>query len=99
MFEKNGVVYATPNRRDLSVSSVRSLGGFLLLVQFSNGDIRVFDGARFLDMPAFAPLKDVDLFNDFAIDHGALTWKRGTIDVSSAWLFEMSVAYTPSLEQ
>ena len=74
--------------QSLSVTCVRPLDGYKLLVHFSTGESGVFDMEPLLDAPAFAPLKDKAEFDRVYIDFGVLTWLDGDADLAPEYVYE-----------
>lgn len=74
--------------QSLSVTCVRPLDGYKLLVRFSTGESGVFDMEPLLDAPAFAPLKDKAEFDRVYIDFGVLTWLDGDADLAPEYVYE-----------
>jgi len=56
------------------VNSVVPLEDYKLLLTFDNGERRIFDAKRLLDMKAFAPLKNKPFFNLVRIEHDTISW-------------------------
>lgn len=75
----------------LKVISVRPLDGYKLWLRFSTGETRVFDCAKLLSMPAFAPLADTNVFKNVDLDHGVPVWDGGEIDIAPETLYANSV--------
>lgn len=94
MFEMNGIVYADEPSRELEIRSARVTGDHIMLVTFSTGETRLCDFTEMYDdVPAFAPLHDEKVFEDFSIDRGILTWCNGDIDISPSYLHDHSYEY------
>ena len=91
MYVKNGVVYAGQPQQPIKVSGVRPLGGYKLWVRFSTGEAKIFDCSSLLDTPAFAPLRDEEVFRGVYIDYGVTVWKDGEIDLAPEYLYEKGV--------
>lgn len=64
----------------------------MMLITFSNGEKRVFD-ATILTGSAFEPLKDINIFNNFKIVHGVITWMNEDIDCTPEYIYEHSYVY------
>lgn len=90
MYIKDGIAYAGDIKPPLRVSGVRPLKDYKLWVRFNNGEEKVVDFSRELDFPAFAPLKDKNLFRSAYIDYGILVWDSGNIDISPEYLYKLS---------
>lgn len=92
MFEINGIVYANNFTENLRITEAKVTGQLMMLLTFSTGEKRVFD-ATILTGPAFAPLMDESVFNDFKIVHGALTWINEEIDCAPEYMYQHSYSY------
>lgn len=88
MYIKNGIAYAGEASQPLKVCGVRPLDNYLLWVRFSNGECTVFDFKKLLETPAFAPLKDKNVFQSVYLDYGVTVWNNGDIDIAPEYLFE-----------
>jgi hypothetical protein len=71
-----------------------------LLIEFEDGSIRLVNLERYLDKGIFVPLKDVDNFKKFQVNHDTDTieWYNGA-DLSPEFLYEIGkpVAQTPNV--
>lgn len=92
MFEVNGIVYANEYNNSLTIVDAKVTDYLMMLITFSNGEKRVFD-ATILTGSAFEPLEDIDIFNNFKIVHGAITWMNEEIDCAPEYMYEHSYAY------
>ncbi|MBR1584414.1 MAG: DUF2442 domain-containing protein [Clostridia bacterium] len=88
MYIKNGIAYAGKETPLLKVVSVRPMDGHKLWARFSNGEARVFDFTPKLSSPAFAPLKDEQLFRSVYLEYGVTVWNDGDIDIAPEYLYE-----------
>lgn len=92
MFETNGTVYAGGPCEQIRISDARITDHLMMLLTFSTGEKRVFD-ATVLNGPVFKPLEDASIFENFRIEHGALTWMDGEIDCAPEYMYQNSYAY------
>lgn len=92
MYIKNGIAYAGEPEVPLKVSGVRPMNDHRLWVRFNNGEAKIFDFTPLLDKPAFAPLKDTELFREVYIDFGVATWSDGDIDIAPEYLYQNGIA-------
>lgn len=92
MYISNGIAYAGEPKLPLKISGVRPLDNYRLWVRFSNGEEKIFDFTKQLDAPAFAPLKDKQLFRSVYIDYGVAVWKDGEIDIAPEYLYQHGVS-------
>ena len=51
------------------VNEATYLGGYKLRIRFDNGEIKVVDLHPHLDGPIFEPLKDLEFFQTFYVNH------------------------------
>lgn len=93
MFVKDGIAYAGEPADEMRVESARVTGELTMLVTFSTGETRVFDASYLLAQPVFEPLESAETFAQFAIDHGAVTWCGGDIDIAPESMYEHSYEY------
>ncbi|OGV75484.1 MAG: hypothetical protein A3K19_29210 [Lentisphaerae bacterium RIFOXYB12_FULL_65_16] len=56
------------------VKSVRPLPAYRLHLEFTNGEVGVFDCSRLLDVGVFQELKDVQYFNQVHVFLGSVAW-------------------------
>ncbi len=73
--------------------AAKAVNDLPMLVTFSTGETRLFDASPLLEMPVFAPLRSNEVFSGFAIDHGAVSWAGGDIDLAPETMYKMSYAY------
>ena len=50
---------------------------YLLSVMFSNGEHRYFDVKPYLEIPFFAPLKNMEQFKQVFVNDFTVEWKNG----------------------
>lgn len=89
MYEIDGIVYAGNPRAMKKIIFAEYLGGHALRVAYSTGEVVDVDFSQDFDGPAFEPLRDEAVLRNFAIEHGALTWLDGEIDVAPEYLLEV----------
>lgn len=65
----------------LDVVKVAVEPDYKLLLEFENGEMRVFDMAPYMDKKPFAALKGSPLFAKASVDYGTVVWP-GTISTS-----------------
>ena len=61
------------------VSAVEVLPGYKLLLEFRNGERRIFDMSTYLSMPAYKSIERI--FNSAHVEFGTIVWS-GDIDIS-----------------
>jgi hypothetical protein len=77
----------------LDVVKVEANVQYRLLLEFENGETRVFDMAPYLDKKPFECLRAPHLFSSAFIDYGTVVWP-GNIDISPETLYDLSVPIT-----
>ena len=92
MYINDGIVYGGEPQQPVKVEQVKVLPDMMLLIQFNNGEYRLFD-ATILEGPAFESLRDVQIFSTPVIDHGVVTWKDGEIDCAPEYMYSHSFEY------
>ena len=92
MFVYKGIVYGGEPEKGLSAAAVRVLPDHMMLITFSNGEIRLFD-ADVLQGEVFKPLADENNFKSAYVDHGVITWMDGEIDCAPEFLYQNSYEY------
>ena len=70
------------------VSSVEVLPSYKLLLEFRNGEKRIFDMSSFLNMPAYKSLKKS--INSAHVEFGTIVWAND-IDISPETLYLESI--------
>ena len=91
MYERDGIVYAGDPTPLPHVCGVRPLPGYKLWLRFRTGEERIFDCKPLLELPVFAPLSDVSVFNSVYMDYGTVVWNDGSIDIAPETLYEQGV--------
>lgn len=87
MYVIDGIAYAGEPAPAVKVCGVRPLPEYRLWVRFNTGAVKIFDFKPLLDTPAFAPLRDLNLFNQVYIDYGIPVWNDGEIDIAPEKLY------------
>lgn len=88
MYILDGIAYSGNRTPELKVSGVKPMDNYLLWVRFNNGEAKVFDFKPLLEKPAYAALKDIDVFKGVYIDYGIPVWNDGDIGISPEYLYE-----------
>lgn len=73
----------------LDVVKVETGPDYTLLLQFENGEKRVFDMAPYMDRKPFVQLKNSPLFAKASVDCGTVVWP-GNIDIAPETLYDRS---------
>ncbi|MBO5472662.1 MAG: DUF2442 domain-containing protein [Lachnospiraceae bacterium] len=89
MFVMNGIVYGGEPEMPLKVNNFKILPDKIMLIMFSNGETRLFDGTA-LKGDIFEKLNDETIFNNAELDHGVITWLGGDIDCAPEFMYENS---------
>ena len=74
----------------VDVVAVQARPDFSLLLEFDNGEKRVFDMIPYLHKKPFEPLQRPSLFALATVDYGTVVWP-GSIDISPDTLYDRSV--------
>ncbi|MBO0347776.1 DUF2442 domain-containing protein [Phormidium pseudopriestleyi FRX01] len=83
------------------IVSVKAINDRILLVKFTNQETRKYDITKLLEKPMFAPLRNIEFFNNFRIEPGGygLVW-NDEIDISEYELWQNGISVTDEeLEQ
>jgi len=78
----------------LDVISVKPLDGYLLNLEFENGELRCFDMSPYMDERPFNRLKISNLFFAAKAEFGTVVWP-GNIDIAPETLYDLSVSVKP----
>jgi len=84
------IAYAGNQEPLLKVVGIRPMDDYSLWVRFSNSAERVCSIKPFLEFPAFASLKDPEVFKSVYLDYGVPTWCDGSIDIAPESLYSES---------
>ena len=93
MYVVDGIAYAGELVSGIKVSSAKVVGSLSMLVTFSTGETRLFDATSLLSYPVFEPLSDCKVFSDYCVDHGAVCWQNGEIDIAPEKMYALSYPY------
>ncbi len=74
----------------LDVINVTVQSDFILLLEFENGEKRVFSMMAYLDQKPWSRLKSGNVFQGAFIENGTVAWP-GNIDIDPETLYELSV--------
>lgn len=81
MAENTGI-----NTEPIHIAAVKTLNDMKMILTFSNGEKRLFD-AKILTGPAFDPLKNGRIFENYKIVDGVVTWLDETIDCAPEYMY------------
>ncbi len=87
MYIIDGIAYAGNKESEIKVKSVKPLPDYKLWIRFNDNSKKIFDFKPLLDSPCYAPLKDLETFNDVYVDLGIVVWNDGEIDISPEKLY------------
>lgn len=73
MYIFNEIAYAGNQDIEIEVTSIKPLDDMMMLITFSTGERKLYDAFQLLDMPAFQPLRNPNIFYNPVIDHGVIT--------------------------
>ena len=93
MYIMDGIVYGGEPKQPIKVEQVKALSDMVLLLQFNNGEYRLFD-ATVLEGPVFEPLYNEEVFSRPVLDHGVVTWLDGDIDCATEFMYKHSYEYS-----
>lgn len=77
------------------VVKVKAIPGYLLELEFENGEHRLFDMSSIIDKKPFGRLKETNAFFAAHVDYGTVVWP-GNIDIDPETLYDRSIPI-PSL--
>ena len=73
------------------VEHVQPCADYKLILTFTNGERRLFDAGRLLDIPVFSPLKSKSFFDSVYVAYGTVQWPQD-IDYCPDTLYMNSTA-------
>ena len=79
----------------LSVTDVKALDGYQLLLKFENGEEKIFDVSPYLEIGKFQELKDEKLFKTVRVSFDSVEWNNG-LDLDPELLYQKSKAVVVS---
>ena len=75
------------------VTAAHIVRDYTLELMFNDGCRRIFDCAPLINQyKMFAPLREKEIFEQFALDGWTVSWLNGTIDIAPEHLYECGVA-------
>jgi len=93
MYIIDGNAYAGRLTDEIEIERVDALDDMILLLTFSTGEKRLYDATELLNYPAFRLLSSEEAFKTAKIEHGAVVWLDGEIDIAPETLYKNSFAY------
>ena len=79
-------------KQKLEITAARALNPRSLRLEFSNGDVRLFDSHR-LRGPMYIPLMNEEIFTKPVIKDGDLGWENLDITCGAKYIYDRSVYY------
>ena len=73
----------------LDIIKVEAKADYQLLLEFENGECRLFDMTPYLDKGVFRQLRERRLFSAAHVDYGTVVWP-GDIDMAPETLYDRS---------
>lgn len=89
----NEIAHVDEKNADLRVIDIEILENLCLLIEFSNGEKRIFDAKQLLEYPVYEKLKKEEVFNTVDVKNGVLVWDNGKLDVGVDFLYQKSEIY------
>ncbi|MBI5437756.1 MAG: DUF2442 domain-containing protein [Nitrosomonadales bacterium] len=77
----------------LDVVNVKARAGYILELEFENGEHRMFDMSPYMDKKPFNRLKASSAFYGARVDYGTVVWP-GNIDIAPETLYDCSIPLT-----
>ncbi|MDD4929744.1 MAG: DUF2442 domain-containing protein [Gallionella sp.] len=74
----------------LDVIKVAVQPGFVLFIEFDNGERRSFNMAAYIDQKPWVRLKSGNLFQGAFVENGTVVWP-GNIDIDPETLYDYSI--------
>ncbi len=68
------------------VNNVIPKENYLLILEFTNGQKKIFDMKPWLDKEIFSPLKNISIFNNVNVMYGSISW-NDEIDICPDTLY------------
>lgn len=77
------------------VKSVKPLDGYRLLLQFGNGEEKIFDVSPYLAVGKFADLRNPSIFSSVAVKFDSIEWANH-LDIDPEFLYAKSIFTKPT---
>ena len=94
MYIVNGIAYAHNEANEIEIQNIKPLPDMMMVLTFSSGEKRLFDGTKLLQYPAFKPLSDETIFMSATVEQGVVTWCNGEIDIAPEIMYRDSYEYS-----
>ena len=92
MYIIDDICYAGNNEDEIKIVDAKPLKGRMLLVTFSNKEIKLYDTHK-LDGPVFDCLNDETIFKSLKLFHGFIQWCNGEVDIAPETVYADAVKY------
>jgi len=74
----------------LDVVNVQACPDFALMLEFDNGERRLFNMVPYMDQRPWVKLKSDNMFQAVFVENGTVAWP-GNVDIDPETLYELSV--------
>ncbi len=71
----------------LTIKTCKYIDNYRLNIIFNNNESGIVDLQNEVSVEPYLILQDKEIFKDFFIDHGAICWLNGEIDMAIEYLF------------
>lgn len=94
MYVVDDIAYADDfHIEEIKVTKIKIVSDLCMLVYFSNGEKRIFDGTFLLQFPVYEKLQNFEIFKNARIENGIIAWDNGQIDISADTIYNNSFKY------
>lgn len=83
----------------LKIQECKYIDNYRLNVLFDNGSFGVANLQDEVISEPYTVLQDKNIFRSFYLDHGAICWLDGTIDMAIEYLFYLANKHKPSYQK
>jgi len=73
------------------VKNVKPLDNYKLLLEFGNGEKKVFDVSPYLSIGKFSELRDLSIFTSVIVKFDSIEWVNH-LDIDPEFLYEKSIS-------
>ena len=94
MYILNGIAYAHGDADIIEGQHAKPLEDMMMILTFTTGEKRIYDGTKLLQFPAFQPLAEKEIFMAAKVEDGIVIWNNGEIDIATETMYRDSYAYT-----
>ena len=71
----------------VKIINAKAMNDYKLLLDFSDGERKIFDVKPLLTVGIFTNLKDENVFRNFILDYETVTWCDGEIDIAPETMY------------